>query len=75
MKIVKLTVVANATQRNVQGNKNWVAVKKMQGAVILEATTSPKNNLDEWNQIVWLEDAAQCLVLMSLLHKLWTKQP
>jgi hypothetical protein len=39
MKIVKLTVVANATQRNVQGNKNWVAVKKINGEVILEATT------------------------------------
>lgn len=58
-KLIKLTVVDNATQKNVIGKKNWAAVKNKSGHVMLEATTSPRNNVDEWNQIVWSGDKGQ----------------
>ncbi len=53
LKLVKLTVAENATQKNVIGAKNWAAVKQNSAYVIVEATTAPKNNLDEWKQIQW----------------------
>lgn len=56
VKLLRLTVVANATQKNVLGKKNWAAVKKKSDEVIVEATTSPRNNIDEWKQIVWSGD-------------------
>lgn len=58
-KLIKLTVVDNATQKNVIGKKNWVTVKNKSGHVFLEATTSPRNNADEWKQIVWSGDKGQ----------------
>ncbi len=55
----KLSVVQNATQKNVTGSKNWAAVKKDRAYVIVEATTGPKNNLEEWKQIKWSGDAGE----------------
>ncbi len=54
-KLLKLTVVENATQANVTGDKNWAAVKKDSAHVIVEATTAPNNNEAEWKQIRWSE--------------------
>ena len=42
-KLVRLSVAQNATQKNVTGPKNWAAMKKPSGHVIVEATTAPKN--------------------------------
>lgn len=39
VKLLRLTVVANATQKNVLGKKNWAAVKKKSGEVIVKATS------------------------------------
>ena len=47
-KLVKLTVVENASQNNVIGKKDQVAIKNQVGYVSLGATTSPRNNVDEW---------------------------
>ena len=65
-KLVRLTVVQNATQDKVTGDKNWAAVRKdadpaQKGAevVTIEATTAPKNNADEWKQIRWSEGAGK----------------
>lgn len=59
VKLVKLSVVQNATQKNVSGAKNWSAVKKDSSYVIIEATTAPKNNHDEWKQIQWSREAIE----------------
>jgi hypothetical protein len=59
IKLVKLSVVQNATQKNVLGAKNWAAVKKNSAFVIVEATTAPKNNLDEWKQIQWSGESGE----------------
>lgn len=56
---VKLTVVENATQKNVTGTNNWAAVKMSSGHVIVEATTAPKNNNEEWKQIQWSGDSGE----------------
>ncbi len=56
-KLVKLTVIQNATQSNVTGAKNWATVKKSTDDVIVEATTTPNNNEEEWNQINWSGDS------------------
>jgi hypothetical protein len=53
MKLVKLTVIDNATQKNVSRAKNWAAVKNSSASVIVEATTSPNNTLEEWKLIQW----------------------
>jgi hypothetical protein len=58
-KLVKLTVVENATQDNVTGPKNWAAVKENSVSVIIEARTSPKNIDEEWKQIRWSGDAVE----------------
>lgn len=57
--LIKVTVVENASQKNVTGSKNWVAIKNKLTHVILEARTFPKNNLDEWKQIVWSGDKSE----------------
>ena len=68
-KLVKITVVQSATQKNVSGAKNWAAVKKA-GHVIVEATTSPKNNADEWKQIQWSGDSGEAVQGFSNRRKL-----
>src|SRR4051812_8443771 len=50
--LVTLTVT-DATQKNVTGAKNWVAVKKSKAYVIIEATTGPNNSPEEWKTITW----------------------
>jgi len=57
--LVRLTVVENATQKNVTGEKNWVTVKKKATYVVIEATTAPKNNDEEWKQIKWSGDTSE----------------
>src|SRR5579871_4508370 len=55
-KLVKLSVVQNATQDKVSGDSNWATVRKddQKGSeIIVEAATGPKNNTDEWKQIKW----------------------
>jgi hypothetical protein len=59
VKLLRLTVIANATQQNVSGKKNWAAVKKRSEEVIVEATTAQRNNIDEWKQIVWSGDKGE----------------
>jgi hypothetical protein len=56
LRLVKLTVVQNATQRSVSGAKNWAAVQSKSGRVIVEAATQPRNDASEWNQIQWSGD-------------------
>lgn len=56
-KLVKITVIQNATQTNVTGAKNWACVKKATDDVIVEATTSPNNNATEWEKIKWSGDS------------------
>jgi hypothetical protein len=50
---ITLTVTQHATQTNVTGAKNWACVKSGVNDVVIEATTTPYNNLEEWQQIVW----------------------
>ena len=57
-KLVKL-IVDGATQQNVTGAKNWAAVKNAGGLVTAEATTSPRNSVDEWKQLVWGGDKGE----------------
>jgi hypothetical protein len=56
---IKLTIVENATQKNVSGPKNWAAVRKDATFAIVEATTSPKNNDEAWKAIKWSGDAGE----------------
>jgi len=56
-KLVRLTVIQNATQTHVTGAKNWATVKKSTDDVIVEATTTPNNNEEEWKQINWSGDS------------------
>jgi len=56
-RLVRLTVIRNATQNNVTGAKNWAAIKKATDDVIVEATTTPNNNKEEWQQITWSGDS------------------
>jgi hypothetical protein len=58
-KLVRLIIVENATQKNVTGEKNWVTVRKKSTYVIVEATTAPKNNDEEWKQIKWSGDTGE----------------
>lgn len=51
-KIVRFTV-NGATQRNVQGAKNWATLKHDGRSVTVEAVTYPRNSTDEWEQIQW----------------------
>ncbi len=53
IKLVKLTVVDNATQKNVSGAKNWAAIKNISSSVMVEVTTSPNNSPEEWKLIKW----------------------
>jgi hypothetical protein len=55
-KLVKITVIDNATQNNVTGNKNWACIKKATDDVIIEATTNP-NTEEAWKQITWSGDS------------------
>lgn len=55
-KLVKITVIQNATQTNVTGAKNWACVKKATDDVIVQATTNP-NSEDAWKQIKWSGDS------------------
>jgi hypothetical protein len=55
-KLVKITVIRNATQANVTGAKNWAAIKKASDDVIVEATTTP-NTEDAWRQVAWSGDS------------------
>jgi len=54
MKLVKLTVVENATQDNVSGAKNWAAIRKIAANATVEATTAPDNSPAEWRHIRWV---------------------
>src|SRR6266446_379416 len=54
-KLVKLTVILNATQTNVTGAKNWACVKKATDDVIVQATTTPDNEAC-WKKINWSGD-------------------
>jgi hypothetical protein len=54
-KLVKLTVIQNATQNNVTGAKNWATIKKPTDHAIVEATTSP-NTEEAWKKIRWSGD-------------------
>lgn len=56
-KLVKITVIQNATQTNVTGAKNWACVKKTTDDVVVQATTSPNNNATEWEKITWSGDS------------------
>ena len=65
-KLVRLTVVQNATRDKIAVEKTWATVRKdadpaQKGAefVTIEATTAPKNNVDEWKQIRWSEGAGK----------------
>src|SRR5215510_6586641 len=69
-KLVRLTVVQNATQKNVNGQKNWAAVKKSAAHVIVEATTAPKNNNEEWKQLRWSGDTGDPVPGMPNRRKL-----
>jgi hypothetical protein len=55
-KLVNITVILNATQTNVTGDKNWATVKKATDDVIVEATTDP-NTEACWKQISWSGDS------------------
>jgi hypothetical protein len=55
-KLVSITVILNATQTNVTGDKNWATVKKTTDDVIVEATTDP-NTEACWKQINWSGDS------------------
>lgn len=58
MALVRLTVVENATQKNVTGEKNW-AVVKQEGYVVVEATTGPKNDESEWKLVKFSGDKGE----------------
>jgi hypothetical protein len=58
-KLVRLSVVENATQKNVTGEKNWATVKKSSTYTIVEVTTGPRNNDEEWKQLKWSGDAGE----------------
>src|SRR5688500_15760062 len=58
MKLVRLTVIENATQKNVIGGRNW-AVVKQNGYVTVEATTAPKNEESEWKLIKFSGDTGE----------------
>ncbi len=58
--LMKLTIVQGATQKNVSGPKNWVAVKKA-SSVLIEALTAPKNSPEEWKQIQWSGDSGEAV--------------
>lgn len=55
-KLVRIAVVQNATQKNVTGPKDWAAVRKEGAFAIVEATTAPGNNADEWKIVQWSGD-------------------
>lgn len=55
-KLVRITVIRNATQTDVTGAKNWATVKKSTDDVIVQATTTPDTE-DAWRQIAWSGDA------------------
>lgn len=69
LKLVKITVIANATQTNVTGAKNWACVKKATDDVIVEATTRP-NTVAAWNQIIWSGDSGASVPGKSNQRKL-----
>jgi hypothetical protein len=58
MKLVRLTVIENASQKNVTGAKNWAVVKQA-GYVTVEATTAPKNEEAEWKNIKFSGDKGE----------------
>lgn len=70
VKLVKITVIRHATQTNVTGAKNWATVKKSSDDVIVEATTAPNNNEDEWKQIKWGGDSGSAVSGKSNQRKL-----
>ncbi len=55
-RLVKLAIIANATQNKVTGAKNWATVKKAATDVIVEATTTP-STADAWKKIKWSGDS------------------
>ncbi|HEV3037092.1 MAG TPA: hypothetical protein VHA33_04830 [Candidatus Angelobacter sp.] len=57
-KLVNITVVQNATQNHVIGDKNWAAVKKSTDDVIVQATTNPDTR-NCWSKINWKADSGQ----------------
>jgi hypothetical protein len=59
-KLVSLTVIKNATQTNVSGDKHWACVKKSSDDVIVQATTDP-NTADCWNKINWSGDVGSAV--------------
>ncbi len=51
-KLTGVTVIANAVQEDVTGDKNWACVKKDTDAVMVEATTTP-NTPGVWTRLQW----------------------
>jgi hypothetical protein len=57
-KLARLSILGKASQKNVKAEKTWVALRKDgDAALVLEATTSPKNSADEWKLIQWSGDS------------------
>jgi hypothetical protein len=58
-RLVRLTIVENATQKGISGDTNWAAVRDPDAFVVVEAVTMPKNDAEEWKQIKWSGDKAE----------------
>jgi hypothetical protein len=59
-KLAYLTVVQNATQTHVTGQKNWACLKKTTDEVIVQATTIP-NTEEFWKKINWSGDSGDAV--------------
>ncbi len=59
-KLIRISIVENATQKNVTGPKNWAAVQKSGNATV-EVTTAPGNNAEEWKQVQWSGDTGDAV--------------
>jgi len=57
-KLVKIAITQSAPLA--AGSKTWAVVKKA-GNVIVEATTAPNNNADEWKLIQWSGDSGDAV--------------
>lgn len=55
-RLVALTVISGATQKNVISANNWAAVRHESESVVVKATTKP-DKMSAWKQIQWSGDA------------------
>lgn len=55
-RLVSIAVVSGATQKNVEGAKNWATVNHPTDEVIVQATTKP-NTMAAWEKIRWSGDS------------------